>query len=108
MFGLALLAGLFALGMAAFMFAAMFVVRVIAWVVFLPFRLVFMVLALPFLLLKIVFAAVGLLIFLVMLAAGGLMMLVGLAALALPLLPIALLFVFIWALFRLMRPAAAA
>lgn len=87
--------------------------KLVFWLVFLPFRLALKLLALPFialgLLLKVIFGVLLLPVFLVLgcvvLAGAGLVALLGLLA---PLLPLVLAGLVVWGLVKLFsRPAAA-
>jgi hypothetical protein len=91
------------------LFAVLFAVKMVFWIVFLPVRLLVKLLWLPFLLVKGLFVgALGLLAvpLLAIVAVVGLLTLV--AALLVPLLPLVFLGVAVWLLVRLFRPAEGA
>jgi hypothetical protein len=90
-------------------FAVLAVMKLVFWLVFLPVRLFFKLLFLPFLLLKWLFIGVfGLVLAPILLLVMGAAGLVLVAVFFVPLIPIVLLAIGIWAVFRVARRPATA
>ena len=107
MMGLALFAGAMTAAATLLVVNLFLLMKAVLWLVLLPFRLLFLALALPLLLINVVVGIVGGVLLATFLAIGGVLVAILLAVVA-PLLPLALLVLGTWALFRLMkRPAAA-
>ena len=108
MAGLIILFGMLAAGMTLFFLAIWLFLRVVLWIVLLPFKLLFFAVAIPLLVVKLVVGFVLFLLFFA-LAFGSLLAFAGLfLALLVPLLPFVILAFAIWALVRLTkRPVAA-
>ena len=108
MAGWVIVMGMLVAGMTAFVLALWLFLRVVLWIVLLPFKLLFLAVAIPLFFVKLV---VGFIAFLLLcaLALGSVLALAGLfLALLVPLLPFVILAFAIWALVRITkRPVAA-
>ncbi len=107
LFGLAAFATI-ALVVGGLLAVALFVLKLVFWVVFLPIRLFFKLLFLPFILLKWAFVGVAGLVLLPLLLIAGLVAVIAmLVAVVTPLLPILFVAAAIWVLVQIARPATA-
>jgi hypothetical protein len=108
MAGWVILMGMLVAGMTAFVLALWLFLRVVLWIVLLPFKVLFLAVAIPLFFVKLVVGFIAFLLFFV-LAFGSLIALAGIfVAVLVPLLPFAILAFAIWALVRITkRPIAA-
>ncbi len=108
MAGWLIVMGMLAAAMTAFLLAIWLFLRVVVWLVLLPFKLLFLAVAIPVLIVKLVVGLIAFLLFFV-LAFGSILALAGVFfAVLVPLLPFVILAFAIWALARVMkRPVAA-
>lgn len=101
-----------ALCVAAIVIAVLFAIRALVFVVTLPFRLLFGLLLIPFWIAKTVLRVGGVVVLLPLLACAGVLavILFALGAIAvaiLPLVPIVLIGLLLWAVIRAFKPASA-